>query len=62
MAFSFFAGGWPYDIMLVHGVSLVSVYANVWGVIDAICKNEDLKYCFPNHEQAETDFCWFSQA
>lgn len=51
MALRYFAGGCPYDIMQVHGVSHVSVYASVWGVIDAINMNKELGYCFPNHEQ-----------
>ena len=51
MALRFFAGGSPYDIMLVHGISLVSVYASVWGVIDAINMNKELGYCFQNHKQ-----------
>jgi hypothetical protein len=37
--------------MQVHGISLVSIYASVWGVIDAINMNKELGYCFPNHEQ-----------
>ena len=51
MAIRFFSGACPYDIMLVHGVSLTSVYASVWGVVDAINMRKELGYCFPNHEQ-----------
>ncbi len=45
MAIRFFSGGCPYDIMLVHGVSLTSVYASVWGVVDAINMKKELGYC-----------------
>jgi hypothetical protein len=36
IALCYFAGRSVYDIMLVHGVSLVSVYVSVWGVVDAV--------------------------
>ena len=51
MAIRFFSGACPYDIMLVHGVSLTLVYASVWGVVNAINMKKELGYCFPNHEQ-----------
>ncbi len=40
-----------YDIMLVHGVSLQSVYNSVWGVVDVINVTAELKYQVPDHEQ-----------
>ncbi len=40
-----------YDIMLVHGISLQSVYNSVWGVVDAINVTAELKYQVPDHEQ-----------
>jgi hypothetical protein len=49
----YFAGGSVYDIMLVHGVSLVSIYVSVWGVVDAINSTPELDFHFPNHEQQQ---------
>ena len=51
MAIRYFAGGCPLDIMQVHGVTLTSVYASVWGVIDAINSTSVLGYPFPSHER-----------
>ena len=51
IAIRFFAGADPYDIMLIHDVSLTSVYYSVWGVIDAINTTDGLAYHFPNHEK-----------
>ena len=51
MALRYFAGGCPYDIMLVHGVSHQSVFDSVWGVVDAINATAFFNYSFPNHIQ-----------
>ena len=37
--------------MLVHDVSMTSVYLTVWGVLDAINTTKELEYKFPNHEE-----------
>ena len=42
IAIRYFAGGDPYDLMISHGVSLTSVYACVWQVVDAINSNPDM--------------------
>jgi hypothetical protein len=60
IALRYFAGGSVYDIMLVHGVSLVSIYVSMWGVVDAINSTPELDFHFPNHEQQQeiaTGFC-----
>ena len=36
IALRYFAGGDPYDIMLVHGVSHAEIYRSVWKVVDAV--------------------------
>lgn len=51
MALRYFAGGCPYDIMQVHGVSYVSVFDSVWGVVDAINATKYFNYSFPTHKQ-----------
>jgi hypothetical protein len=47
----YFAGGAIYDIMLVHGVSLQSVYDSVWGVLDVINNTPKLDFHFSRKEQ-----------
>jgi hypothetical protein len=54
-----------YNIMLVHGISLQSVYNSVWGVVDAINVTVELKYQVPDHEQQReiaAGFCARSRA
>ena len=34
IAFRFFAGGDPLDLMISHGVSMTVVYSSVWAVVD----------------------------
>ena len=51
IALRYFAGASVYDIMLVHDVSMTSVYLTVWGVLDAINTTKELEYKFPNHEE-----------
>ncbi len=51
--------------MLVHGVSLNSIYVSVWGVVDAINSTPELDFHFPNHEQKQeiaAGFCTRSGA
>ena len=47
IAIRFFAGGDLYDLMISHGVSMTSIYASVWQVVDAINSNNDLAIEFP---------------
>jgi hypothetical protein len=61
----YFAGGSVYNIMLVHGVSLQSVYNSIWGVVDVINVTAKLKYQVPDHEQQReiaAGFCAQSEA
>ena len=51
IALRYFAGASVYDIMLVHDISMTSVYLAVWGVLDAINTTKELEYKFPNHEE-----------
>ena len=37
--------------MLVHDVSLSSIYLTVWGVLDAINTTKEFEYKFQNHEE-----------
>ncbi len=65
IALHYFAGGSVYDIMLVHRVSLVSIYVSMWGVVDAINSTPELDFHFPNHEQQQkiaAGFCRWSGA
>ena len=49
-ALRFFAGGSPYDLAIVHGISHSSVYESVWSVVDAINQSDALSFRFPtNH-------------
>jgi hypothetical protein len=47
----FSAGPCLYDLVIIHGVSYVSVFNSVWGVVDVINKNTDLKFRFPTKEE-----------
>jgi hypothetical protein len=51
IAIRFFAGACPYDLMLTHGVCYTSVFTSVWGVVDVINKNPQLKIRFPNKQE-----------
>jgi hypothetical protein len=48
IALHFFAGGCPYDLMVSHGVGYSSVFASVWGVVDAVNNCPDLSINFPS--------------
>lgn len=51
-ALRFFAGGSPYDLAIVHGISHSAVYESVWIVLDAINQHSDLRIRFPeSHEE-----------
>jgi hypothetical protein len=53
IALRYFAGGAVYDIMLVHGVYMPSIYASVWGVIDVINNTPELDFHFPSKERQQ---------
>ena len=48
IAMRFFAGADPLDLFGWHGVSLVSVFISVWGVIDAVNSTPSLAFGFPD--------------
>ncbi len=54
-----------YDIMLVHGVSMQSIYDSVWGVVDVINNTPELDFHFPSkvqHQEITAVFCAWSGA
>lgn len=54
MALRFFAGGAPYDIAVVHGVSVKEVYRSVWRVVNSVNQCDELAIKFPNLTEQET--------
>jgi hypothetical protein len=54
VALRFFAGGSPYDLSLVYGMSLTEVYCSAWRVVHAINHCHVLRIEFPsNHQQQQ---------
>ena len=54
IALRFFAGADPLDLFGWHGVSLISVFVSIWGVINAVNGTDALKFAFPDMaEQVE---------
>ena len=53
IAIRYFAGASVYDLMVTHGVSAKSVFLSVWGVVDCVNKNENLKMSFPTYDEQE---------
>ena len=56
----YFAGGSVYDIILIHSVSMQSVYNRVWGVIDVINNTPELDFHYPSteqHQEIAAGFC-----
>jgi hypothetical protein len=51
IAIRFFSGACIYDLMLTHAVSYASVLYSVWGLVDVINKNPELKIKFPTKEE-----------
>jgi hypothetical protein len=43
----YFAGGSPYDILVVHGMSHTEVFTSVWNVVDAVNSCEELAFHYP---------------
>ena len=63
IALRFFAGADPLDLFGWHGVSIVSVFVSVWGVIDAVNNTEALAFHFPNHDQQKSvASCFFEKS
>jgi DDE superfamily endonuclease len=48
VAIRYFAGGSPYDISVVHGISHTDVFRCVWSVVDAVNACPDLSFQFPS--------------
>jgi len=53
IAIRYFAGGSPYDIALMHGVSHTEVFRSIWTVVDAVNKCPALDISFPNDYDAQ---------
>jgi DDE superfamily endonuclease len=52
-AIRYFAGGSPYDISVVHGISHTEVFRCVWAVVDAINACDDLKFQYPSEHDEQ---------
>jgi hypothetical protein len=48
VAIRYFAGGSPYDISLVHGISHTEVFRCVWTVVDAVNKCPTFAFGYPS--------------
>jgi hypothetical protein len=48
VALRYFAGGSPYDISVVHGISHTDVFRNIWVVVDAVNKCPELEFRYPS--------------
>lgn len=53
VALRYFAGGSPYDLSLLYGMSLTEVYSSVWRVVDAIIACRVLRIEFPSNHQEQ---------
>ena len=51
VALRYFSGGDPLDLFGWHGISIVSVFVSVWGVIDAVNNTDALAFSFPNADE-----------
>jgi DDE superfamily endonuclease len=47
VALRYFAGGSPYDIAVVHGISHTEVFRSLWTVVDAVNACPDLAFEYP---------------
>ena len=54
IALRFFAGADPLDLFGWHGVSLVSVFISIWGVIDAVNNTDALAFTFPDADEQKS--------
>jgi hypothetical protein len=48
VALRYFAGGSPYDISVVHGISHTDVFRCVWTVVDAVNACPELAFGYPS--------------
>jgi hypothetical protein len=55
IAIRYFAGGSPYDIALVHGVSHSVVFKSVWIIVDLINCSDSLKIEFPKMHDSQKE-------
>lgn len=53
VALRYFAGGSPYDLAVVFGISLSQIYASVWTVVRAINACSTLKIQFPDDHASQ---------
>lgn len=53
VALRYFAGGSPYDLSVMHGISVKEAYRSVWLVVDAINKSNQLQIEFPPGHDAQ---------
>lgn len=52
VAIRYFAGGSPYDLQSVYGISHSCVHESVWFVVEAINQHKDFHFSFPeSHEE-----------
>jgi hypothetical protein len=57
-ALRYFAGGSPYDISVVHGISHTEVFRSIWNVVDAVNACPELGFVYPkdwNEQQTIAD-------
>jgi hypothetical protein len=51
IAICFFSGASPYDLMVSHGVSYMSNFYSICGVVDVVNNSQTLKIQFHNHQE-----------
>jgi hypothetical protein len=54
VAIRYFAGGSPYDIALVHGISHTDVFRCVWTLVDAVNNCPELAFGYPSAWSGES--------
>jgi hypothetical protein len=47
VALRYFAGGSPYDISVVHGISHTDVFRSIWVIVDAVNQCPELAFSYP---------------
>jgi hypothetical protein len=57
VALRFFAGGSPYDIALVNGISLTEVYRSVWTIVNRVNRSDspELAVAFPTDHSKQLE-------
>jgi DDE superfamily endonuclease len=65
VAIRYFAGGSPYDISVVHGISHTEVFRCVWSVVDAVNACPELSFEYPSEwkeqQKIADGFCAISR-